>query len=133
MIPQNDSPTGLGGKKIMMKKTILLIGLVFLLAGCGKTVQDDTIQIREHLAYLPNEPIPFSGNAVSHYANGQRKTEVTYKAGKHDGLERVWYENGQLAIESTFKDGKQHGLTRRWRKDGRLRSEATYKDGRLQR
>ena len=59
------------------------------------------------------------------------KSEVTYKVGKKDGLETVWYENGQMSFKGTFKDGKKDGLVTWWYENGQKRDERNYKDGEL--
>ena len=67
----------------------------FLLLGAEpKMVSFDKFQHREWLTYITNQDTPFTGKAVSFYANGQKKWETNYKDGKHDGLWSWWYESG---------------------------------------
>ncbi len=82
------------------------------------------------------------------------RTEVIFKNGKRDGLERTWYASGQLAVEAPFVDGLQEGavtfyhengmiqsslphyhgqvqgVQKVWRSDGTLESEETFQDNR---
>ncbi len=50
--------------------------------------------------------------------NGQKWYEVTYKDGKHDGLNTYWYENGQKQYEGILMDGDLVNLIGKWNEDG---------------
>ena len=49
-------------------------------------------------------------------------SEKTYKDGKKDGLELLWFEGGQQLSEKRFKDGQLDGETI-WYENGEKRSE----------
>lgn len=54
---------------------------------------------------------------------------VTYKDGKKDGLEEVFYENGQLSRKSNYKDGKKDGLFQLYYENGQLLRQTYYTEG----
>ena len=88
----------------------LLVVSLPLFGAEPKVVSFDKLQHRGWLSYIPNQDTPFTGKAVSFYANGQKRHEANYKDGKHDGLHPRWYENGQKRGEVSWKDGKRDGL-----------------------
>ena len=114
-----------------MTKTCLLVTFILLLSGCGKVVDQELLQERNGVSFMPNETAPFTGRAQLHFVNGQLKAEGTYKDGQMNGLIRVWHENGQLEFDVAFKDGQMNGLIRTWHENGQLESEATFKDGQM--
>ena len=67
-----------------------------------------TENTNDGLYYKAGELQPFTGSAVSTYANGQRKFEGFYKNGRRDGLCLEWYENGRKHYEGIFRNGKLH-------------------------
>jgi len=121
-----------------------------------KVVTKEEIQFKgeEHdqIAYLSGEDTPFTGKVEDFYANGQKRSEATYKNGKYHGLLSLWYENGQMREEGNYKDGKKvstvvwnlngercpltnlkdgNGVVARYRNNGQKAYEANYKDGKL--
>ena len=64
-----------------------------------------------------------NGLGISWYENGQKESEVMLKNGYKDGILKGWYEHGGMMIQQRFKDGKQLGTSRRWNEDGSVRSE----------
>jgi antitoxin component YwqK of YwqJK toxin-antitoxin module len=90
-------------------------------------------QVRNGLAYLPNETKPFTGVFVGWHDNGRKWSEGNYKDGKKDGKKdgtyTVWYDNGQKKSERNYKDGKKDGKSTEWDKYGRKHFEVNYKDG----
>jgi antitoxin component YwqK of YwqJK toxin-antitoxin module len=46
------------------------------------------------------------------------ESEVSYRDGKRNGVERKWYENGQIASQRYFLDNKPTGLARGWLENG---------------
>ena len=112
-----------------MKQTLLIITALMLIVGCSKTIDVDKLVERGGLLYEVNSDKPFSGEGVSYYSNGQKKSEGTFKDGGYDGKWTYWYENGQIRSEETYKDGKEDGKWTRWHENGQKRSEGTYKDG----
>ena len=100
-----------------MKQTLLIITALMLIVGCSKTIDVDKLVERGGLLYEVNSDKPFSGEGVSYYSNGQKKSEVTFKDGKEDGLSSSWWENGQKNVEEIYKDGNKIS-EHIWDKDG---------------
>jgi len=125
-----------------MKNIIYILVIAFFISGCDSkrflekirleeeiTKITNVIQIRNEIAYLPNENKPFTGKYEEFYSNGKKKSEVNYKEGKFNGLKTGWYENGQKKYTANFKDGKKNGFSTAWYENGQKSGEANYKDG----
>lgn len=65
------------------------------------------------------------------HANGAKRMEGRYVAGKPDGVHPRWDAGGQKVSEETYREGALHGPRRVWDADGHLLQEAQYKDGQL--
>lgn len=65
------------------------------------------LDIRNGLAYLPNEDKPFTGKHEEHHSNGKKYIEIKYKDGKKNGLLIMWDEYGHKIGELNFEDGSQ--------------------------
>ena len=57
---------------------------------------------------------------VNYYSNGQKKSEITIKEGKKDGVSKSWYENGQKEYEKTYKNGNLISK-KEWNEDGSVK------------
>ncbi|MEO1942864.1 MAG: hypothetical protein ABGY11_01055, partial [Candidatus Thioglobus sp.] len=79
-------------------------------------------QVRNGLAYLPNETKPFTGVFVGWHDNGRKWSEENYKYGKEDGTHALWYRNGQKVSEGNYKDGKKDGTHTVWYDNGQKKS-----------
>ena len=110
-------------------KRLLGLLLVMGMVGCGGGVDGRKLVERDGLAYEGDSETPFTGVAVVKHANGQKKSEATFKDGTKVGLATWWHKNGQKESEATFKDGTKVGLTTAWHENGQKKAEATYKDG----
>ena len=114
-----------------MKHTLLITTALMLIVGCSKTIDVDKLVERGGLLYEVNSDKPFSGEGVSYYSNGQKKSEVTFKDGKEDGFFTYWYENGQKEYEGTYiwmssqySDLKRFTKSsKRWDQDGKITME----------
>lgn len=71
----------------------------------------------------------FYGDLIELYETGELKGEASYKDGKKNGPEKMYYLNGQLLVERNFKDGKIDGLQKNYYESGELEGELFYKDG----
>jgi antitoxin component YwqK of YwqJK toxin-antitoxin module len=80
-----------------MKKLISLLAIAFFISGCdskrfleqigSEEKITNVIQIKNDVAYLPNENEPFTGKYEEYYStNGQKKSETNYVDGKQNGL-----------------------------------------------
>ena len=127
-------------KHTLLITTALIITALMLFVGCSSDKETPSSQAREPidgstlvwkdgLYYAPDSDKLYSGESVWYYEDGQKKSEITYKNGKQDGLYTAWYENGQQASEVTYKDGKWDGKWTLWYENGQKSGEATYKDG----
>ena len=112
-------------------KRLWLILFVLFFVGCSKPIKKESLIDKGGLKYHPETKELYSGEVFSFYMGGNKKSETTYKDGKKDGLNNIWYENGRKKYEGTYKDGKQDGLWTLWDKDGKKESETHYKDGEL--
>ena len=114
----------------MKSKLFALLVFSFSLWGAEpKVVNFDKLQHRGWLTYITNQDTPFTGRAVSFYANGQKRQEASYKDGKYDGLWSWWYENGQKSREENYEDGNENGFHPRWYENGQMRGEVRWKNG----
>ncbi|MET9662628.1 hypothetical protein [Streptomyces sp. NPDC006510] len=81
------------------------------------------------LAYIGDEPEPFSGLAYSTQGNAFRDAEITYVNGLRHGPCREWYGPGRLALDEVYFDDALHGSARHWHKNGQLEEEGEYEYG----
>jgi antitoxin component YwqK of YwqJK toxin-antitoxin module len=54
-----------------------------------------------------------------------------YKAGKLDGLTKLYYDNGKVSEEINYKDGVRNGSYKKYTPAGKLEEDSVYKDGKL--
>ncbi|KOS08428.1 hypothetical protein AM493_19150 [Flavobacterium akiainvivens] len=54
-----------------------------------------------------------------------------YKAGKLEGLTKIFYDNGKVAEEISYKNGLRNGSYKKYMSTGKLKEESTYKDNKL--
>jgi antitoxin component YwqK of YwqJK toxin-antitoxin module len=107
--------------------------LGFGLGGCSKEAEADynTLEYRDGVAHVPREDVPFTGRAVSFFANGQKKIEVHFEKGLEEGPEVAWYQDGKKESEGTRKKGEWEGVLTHWYADGSKMAEYTYVEGKL--
>jgi len=55
--------------------------------------------------------------------------EESYKDGKLDGKQTIWYQSGEIKSETNYKDGKSTGKTTIWYKNGQISTETNYIKG----
>ncbi len=67
----------------------------------------EELEIRNDLAYLPNNDTPFTGKHEERHSNGKKYIEIKYKDGKKDGSLIMWDEYEHKIGEINFKDGSQ--------------------------
>ena len=129
--------------KLKILISVAVIIHVFLISECiakdNQFTKDGNKLLQEILhrqeselneAFLPKENIDFTGIHETHYANGNKKSEVAYKYGKLNGLAIWWLDNGQKDRERSYIDGKINGLETQYiTPNGNKTFETTYKDG----
>lgn len=132
IIQSTVSLSSVGIKAILL--TSLATSVSFLFA-VPKQVTIKTLhkrgEVGNQLYYLPDQDTPFSGKAVSYWADGVKKTEISYKDGKRDGPKSHWYENGQKLSEINYKNGKHDGLLTNWYENGQCKRTGNYKEGKM--
>lgn len=72
-----------------------------------KTVSKEDLEIRNDLAYLPDEDKPFTGTHEEFHSNKKKYIETNYKEGKRDGLLTMWDENERKIGAISYKDGER--------------------------
>jgi hypothetical protein len=70
------------------------------------------------------------GPARKYYDDGTTlRSELIYKEGKLEGLQKRFYESGSLYKEEPYVNGERHGLVKKYREGGSLMTEVSYKHG----
>ncbi|OFY94654.1 MAG: hypothetical protein A2491_19725 [Bacteroidetes bacterium RIFOXYC12_FULL_35_7] len=111
------------------------------------------LTIRDGLAYIENDSIPYTGliyeyydsgekgmvgafiNGVANdhwifwYKNGQKKTEYKKKDGQINGSYLSWYKDGTLRINAWYIQGEINDLYKYWHENGMLKKESCFNDG----
>lgn len=64
------------------------------------------LDIKNDLAYLPNEDKPFTGKHEQYHSNGKKYIETNYKEGKRNGLLTVWDEYEHKVGQLSYIDGE---------------------------
>jgi len=114
-----------------MKYLLILSCLLFTSVGWSEDVCMDYLEDRDGLFYEKFMDVPFTGQYLSCYENGQLKVKSNYKDGKYDGEFLRYYESGQLSEKGNFKDGKPEGEQLSYHGNGKLKKTEIYKDGKL--
>ncbi len=87
--------------------------------------------VQTNLWHFDVERIPYTGNAIENFKNGQPRAEASFLKGKRDGVARYWHPNGMLKLEEQWFDGKEDGLFREWTEEGQILKALRYKRGEL--
>lgn len=87
-----------------MKHLLVLITLIFFIAGCNK-IDENQIEIKGELIFKVGEKNPFTGTLITRNKKGKISFESTYKDGKKEGISKEYHENGNLWLEENYKDG----------------------------
>ncbi|MDD5321305.1 MAG: hypothetical protein PHD43_11960 [Methylococcales bacterium] len=150
-----------------MKKIMWIWLLVFFISGCSddskvskntefEEVITTVLDVKNGIAFLPNENEPFTGKYETYYLNGidlalacvsrgieisrinrmvndQQNVEINTIGSKENGLYRLWRKinKGNKCIEENYKNGKKNGLTKEWDENGQKIYEQNYIDGKL--
>ena len=67
------------------------------------------------------------GKWTTYYANGNKRSQGTYKAGLKHGKWTYYHKNGQKSSEGRLRDNKHEGKWRGWYDSGELEGELTYR------
>ncbi len=88
-----------------------------------------TTKERGHVRAMWDFSLRREGHWEFFYENGQRRSEVTFKNGKEEGLVTVWHENGQKRSESTCVGGKEEGRVSVWDENGHKVTDIDFHGG----
>ena len=69
-------------------------------------VTKEDLDVKDDIAYLPNEDTPFTGKHQEYHSNGKKYIETTYKNGKKDGVLIMWDEYEHKIGQLNYLDGK---------------------------
>jgi len=81
-----------------------------------------------YISYTVERNFIDDGKRKAFYDNGNKKSELSYKDDKLDGIQTHWHLNGQINSESNYKDGKKDGEWTWWFENGRIQKIDNYKD-----
>ncbi len=70
-------------------------------------VTSEELEIKNDLAYMPNEDKLFTGKHEKYHSNKKKYIETNYKDGKKNGLLIMWDENGHEIGQLRFINGNQ--------------------------
>ncbi len=62
--------------------------------------------------------VPFTGELVDRYPNGQWIYQRSFRDGREDGVHTGWWEDGRLHFVYTYSNGVLEGEAREWYRDG---------------
>ena len=140
-----------------MKKIINICFLVFgfFISGCSddsnvskntetKEIITSVLDVRNGIAFLPDENKPFTGKYETYYSNkggleclsrrinihqDQQNEKINTIGEEENVLSILWRKinKGKKCIEENYKDGKRDGLLTEWSEIGV--SKTNYKDG----
>ncbi|HEY8219626.1 MAG TPA: hypothetical protein VIF86_05950, partial [Methylobacter sp.] len=68
-------------------------------------VTSEQLEVRNNLAYLPNQDKPFTGKHKEYHPNKKKYIETDYKDGKKNGLLVLWDEYEHKVGQLTFING----------------------------
>ncbi len=67
----------------------------------------EDLDIRNDLAYLPNDEKPFTGKHEQYHSNGKKYIVTNYKDGKKNGLLIMWDEYEHQIAQLSYLNGEQ--------------------------
>jgi len=69
------------------------------------------------------------GNLAINFTNGNKCFDFTYKNGKKEGKQIIYWANGNIKSEEEYMDGEQINIEKNYFESGKLKSTYFYKDG----
>lgn len=69
-------------------------------------VTKEDLDIKNDLAYLPNDNKPFTGKHLQYHSNGKKYIETHYKDGKKNGPLTIWDEYEHKVGQLNYIDGE---------------------------
>lgn len=62
----------------------------------------------------------------TYYANGNIKSETSYKNGELYGIAKIYFKNGKLKSETHYRGDEIHGVVKHYFSNGKLKAETPY-------
>lgn len=106
-------------KSLTQIRFISLLSLFFVLLGTSLHAEEsvmelDQLEVRGDLRYAAGQEQAFSGSAVSYFADGMQKLQVSFNKGFKHGKEVAWYEDGQLRYVVRYLNGEPQSVGSTW-------------------
>ena len=92
--------------------------LILLLTSCQDNDVEHFIkneiktELRNGILFLNNKP--FKGILLSYHENGTKKSEIRYKKGKKNGMEKKWYKDGKIKMKRQYYNGIKVDVHKGW-------------------
>jgi antitoxin component YwqK of YwqJK toxin-antitoxin module len=93
---------------------LLCASLIMPLHAEEKVMDMDQLVVKGELRYVAEQVQPFTGNAVSYFANGMQKLQASFRNGLKHGKEIAWYEDGQLRYVVRYLNGEPQSVGSAW-------------------
>ena len=87
----------------------------------------DELEFKEDLFYKKGDEVPFTGQTLSYFENGQLSEEINFRKGLRHGKVKMWNEEGIPIVEADFMNGEKHGQIILWYDEGQKRSVVNLK------
>lgn len=100
--------------QILSLLTLLCTSLIMPVHAEDKVMDMDRLEVKNELRYMPEQAHPFTGNAVSYFANGMQKLQASFRNGLKHGKEIAWYEDGQLRYVVRYLNGEPQSVGSAW-------------------
>ena len=88
--------------------------LVMPLHADEKVMDLDQLEVKAELRYVTGQSQPFTGKAVTYFADGMQKLQISFHEGFKHGKEIAWYEGGQLRYVVRYLNGKPQSVGSSW-------------------
>lgn len=123
-----------------MKKILILLVVMLNLIGCKQEeILMSQTQKRDGIIYKIGKDKPYSGIVLDNYRKSsysqkeaQVKNKLSYKKGRLDGDQLVYYKNGNLKSKINFKNGELDGKLLSYYIDEKSKDNLNYKLGYLE-
>ena len=116
-------------KPFIVNKNLSFTLIFLLLIGCSNIIDEKDLVERASIKYLKNNDVPFTGEVVSQFDNGQIQIEGQYNEGKRFGVWIEYYNNGSKKEEGKYKDGLKVEEWLTYFIDGIIKSKGVYISG----
>jgi len=87
------------------------------------------LEERQGVVYELYDDQPFTGRAVSRFFDGTIRSEVYFKDGLKNGVEKTWFQNGALRKSFEYREGERHGEWTSWDENQRVLFHRNYDKG----